>query len=101
MLSTSSGPTTDENFVVDVLNHLRADDVGKKCKEDWIILEVGHRKYLDKKHDQSKKDETAKNMRGDMSLLARLAIEFNKLTGLPTEAMFHRNNYANYLSTEN
>ena len=86
----------------DVLNHLRADDVGKKCKEDWIILEVGHRdrKYLDKKHDQSKKDETAKNVRGDMRLLARLAIEFNKLTGLPTEAMFHRKNYANYLSPQ-
>jgi len=32
----------------------------KKCREDWVILEVGYRKYLDKKHDQSKKDETSK-----------------------------------------
>jgi hypothetical protein len=89
------GPTNDNEFVLNVLNRLRTDEIGIKCREDWVILEVGHRKFLDKKHDQSKKDETSKNIRGDMRLLARLAIEFHHLTGLKTEEMFVRDNFPN------
>jgi len=78
---------------MNVLNVLREDSIGKKCREDWVILEVEYRKYLDKKQDQSKKYETSKNIRSDMRLLARVAIEFNQLSGLKTEDMFMRKNY--------
>jgi len=78
---------------MNVLNVLREDSIGKKCRADWVILEVGYRKYLDKKHDQSKKNETSKNIRSHMRLLARVAIEFNQLSGLKTEDMFMRKNY--------
>ena len=94
ILLASTGPTSDSDFVFDVLNNMRNDITGEKCREDWVILEVGYRKYLDKKHDRSKKDhEIVKNIRSEMRLLARLAIEFNRLTSLKTEDMFIRKNY--------
>jgi len=87
------GPASNSDFVMTVFNVLREDSIGTKCREDWVILEVGYRKYLDKKHDQFKKYETSENIRSDMCLLARVTIEFNQLSGLKTEDMFLQKNY--------
>lgn len=80
----------------DVLARLSDDDVGKLCKSDPMILEVGRKHYQSLSRKPDKQMEVRKSTMTLMRTLARLYLSFRPIAGkdnMTAEHMLDRSNF--------
>ena len=77
----------DEDFRKEFLSKLRENDVGKLCRTNQIIKEIGYRVFCKRRHEQAKMKGCRKTSMTEMRTLANLFHFYKEQDGAPENAV--------------